>query len=105
MSLDEPALDFFQVLLEQLLAGSNALIRIEENAWCRRAPEPGWPRPGEQPRQKIGAIVGHLDDGLVEEVLDQVLAPDVDDERHARTQRRDVGEVLIRSDTKVGAVG
>ena len=36
-------------------------------------------------------------------MLDHVLAPDVYDERDARTQRCDVGEILVRPDAEVDA--
>jgi hypothetical protein len=37
-------------------------------------------------------------------MLNHVLAPDVDDEGDAWTKRRDVGEILIRPDAKIGAI-
>ena len=46
-----------------------------------------------------------LDERLVHQVLDHVLPPDVDDERHPRTQGRDVREVLVGADAQIDAVG
>jgi hypothetical protein len=36
-------------------------------------------------------------------VQQQILTPDIDDERHTRLERHDVGEVLVRADSEVCA--
>ena len=105
MLLDESVLDVLQIPLKQHLVSSHLAVRVEQDLGRGRFLEAGRPRAGEQARQKIAAIDGPLDDGLVEEVQDHVLAPDVDDERHARPERRDVREVLIGPDAKVDPVG
>jgi hypothetical protein len=38
-------------------------------------------------------------------VLQQVVAPNVDQERHVRSDGGDVREVLVRSDADIGAAG
>jgi len=47
--------------------------------------------------------VSCLIERLVHQVQQHVLPTDIDDERDARLDRGDVGEVLIRSDAEVGA--
>ncbi len=93
-----------EVLLEHRLVRAHAAVRRQHVGGGRRPGHAAGPRAREQPRHEVGAIVGHLDDRLVHEVLHHVLAADVDDERHARLERGDVGEVLVRSDAEVDAV-
>ena len=102
---DEAVQHVLQVFREQLFAGRRAIVRVEHLVQGRRASESVRPLAREQPRHEIGAIVGHLDDRLVHQVLEHVLAADVDDERHARMERRDVGEVLIGPHAEIHAVG
>src|SRR6266576_3761327 len=54
---------------------------------------------------KIEAIAGGFDQRLIHEVLDRVLAADIDNEGDLRLKRNDVRKVLFRSDTDVCAVG
>ena len=72
-----------------------------EGPGCRR-PVPG---PAHEEREEVRARLGRGEDRLVEEVLDEVLAADVEDERHPGPRERDVREVLLRADAEVGAAG
>src|SRR5262249_962360 len=62
-------------------------------------------RPREEARQEVLARRRQLDDRLVHQVQQQVLAADVDDERDPRLDGGDVGEVLVRTHANVGARG
>src|SRR6185503_15271448 len=59
--------------------------------------------PAEQQRQVFDARVRLLEQRLEEQMQQQVVPPDVDDERDGRPALGDVGEVLIRADADVGA--
>ena len=59
----------------------------------------------EQPLQKVRAIVGQFEQRLVHQVLNQVLATDVDDERHLRRHRDKIGKVLLGTDADVDTTG
>src|SRR5215471_9099661 len=56
---------------------------------------------GKQSRQEIGAIGRHLENRLIHEVFDHVVTPDVEYERNLRLQSRNVGEVLLRTDSEI----
>ncbi len=58
--------------------------------------------PGEQ-QQELGAVACGGEEGAIEQVLEQVVTPDVDHVGDLRTAGGDVGEVLIRADAYVGA--
>ena len=62
----------------------------------------GRPRPRKEPPEKVRPVARHLDQRLVHQVLQHVLAPDVDDERHPGLDGGDIGEVLIRPYADVG---
>src|SRR5262245_954511 len=52
-------------------------------------------RPRKQAREKLGAICRGLHQRLIEQMLEHVLTPDVDDEGNLRSERNDVREVLF----------
>jgi hypothetical protein len=58
-------------------------------------------RLAEQPRHELRAIGGELEQRLVEQLLLEIAAPDVEDDRHRRTQLGDVGEILLGADAEV----
>ena len=59
----------------------------------------------EQPENEIGAVRRQFEERLVHQVQLQVAAADVDDERHPRLERRDIGEVLLGTHSEVDALG
>ena len=77
--------------------------RVDQRVRGRIRRDPGGSLAREQTRQELGAVGRHLDQRLVQEMQQHVVAPDVDDEGDRRLQRGDVGEVLFGSDAQVGA--
>src|SRR5215467_1063581 len=65
--------------------------------------EPFGPGPGKQERKERGSIVCHFEDRLVHQVLQKILAPNVDDERNGGVHGRDIRKVLFGSHTKIDA--
>ena len=78
-----------------------AFVPVQQLA--QRGRRRGRLRTRKQARQKLHPRGRQLDDRLVHQMQQHVLPPDVDDERHPRFQCRDVGEVLIGSDSQVDA--
>src|SRR5262245_14922485 len=62
-------------------------------------------RTRKQAREKLGAISRGLHQRLIEQMLEHVLTPDVDDEGNLRSERNDVREVLFGSDADVHTPG
>jgi hypothetical protein len=52
-------------------------------------------RAGEQPREEFRTIIRDLEQRLVQQEFEHIAAPDIDDERHPRLDRRDIREVLL----------
>lgn len=61
------------------------------------------PVPREEARDEFRAVGGELEEGFVHQLQLQVASANVDDERHARPHRGDIGEVLLRADAQVHA--
>ena len=99
MPPDEAPGDLANVAVEQCPVRCGALIPVHEAANSRRAH--GRRRSRKQARQKLRPRRRQLDHCFVHQVQQHVLTPDVDDERHPRFQRRDIGEVLIGSDSEI----
>ena len=47
-------------------------------------------RAGEQPREEFRTIIRDLEQRLVQQEFEHIAAPDIDDERHPRLDRRDI---------------
>ena len=95
----------WRVLREPVVVRRRGSVGAEQLVDRRSIAQPGGTLPGKQPRQKIGAVGRHLEQRLVDQMLQHVLAADVDDEGDLRTNRDDVGEVLFGSDSQVDAIG
>ena len=52
-------------------------------------------RAGEQPREEFRTIIRDLEQRLVQQEFEHIAAPDIDDERYPRLDRRDIREVLL----------
>ncbi len=65
----------------------------------------GRTRFGEEPRNEFRPVGRQLEQRLVHQLHVEVAAPDVGDERDARANRGDVGEVLFGSNSEVHAAG
>src|ERR1051326_2079982 len=57
----------------------------------------------EQPGNKVGAVWREFEQCLIDEVFEHVLAADIEDKGDLRSRRRNVREVLLRSDTEIYA--
>ena len=101
----EVILNRLEILGVQRLALLDAGEGVEDLLGGRLVGEAGGPLPRKQPRHEIGPIRRHLEQRLVDQMQIQIAAPDVDDERHRRLQRRHVGEVLFGTDAHVDAAG
>lgn len=89
-----------QAVLEKPDVGCDAAISSEEVFGERARLEAFRTRPGEEPREEVGAIFRQLEERLVHQVLHRVLPSDIDDEGDPRPERGDIGEVLLGSDTQ-----
>jgi hypothetical protein len=87
--------------LRQRLGSWSDFERVGERVRGRIRPDLAGARAREQTRQELGAVRRHLDQRLVQEMEQHVVAPDVDDEGNRRFERRDVGEVLFGSHAQV----
>src|SRR5687768_11358712 len=75
---------------------SNDRSNIRADARARR-------RPAEQQREIFRPVRREREDGLEEQVLQQIVAADIDEQRYARANLRDVRKILIRSYADVRA--
>ena len=92
-----------ELLLAVFLVGRDLRVRLKQIAHVRRGRETVGPLAGEQLRQELGPVGGRLEERLVHQVQIEIAAADVDDHRHLRLERGDVGEVLLRADAHVNA--
>ena len=58
-------------------------------------------RAARQQREVFHAVARHLEQRLEQQMLQRVVATDVDDERNARADLPDVREALVRADSDV----
>src|SRR3989442_129639 len=58
-----------------------------------------------QPGNKLNASGRHFKDGLVDEVFQHILAPDIKDEGYSRPERGDITKILLRSNTQIDPAG
>ena len=103
MRLDQALLDSGQI---PLVVRFNGRHRVEGGKEIRRRGVLGEVRrlrPREQQRHEFGAIGRQLEQRLVHQMQIAVAAPDVHDERDARLERGDVGEVLLGPDAEIDA--
>ena len=103
MAVREIVNDLAQIRVEERLVGGRGCVCSKQFSRRGVRAEPWRPFPREQARHEVRPAGGQLEQRLVHQMLDQVLPPDVDDERHLRLQRGDVGEVLLGTDAEVDA--
>ncbi len=98
---DEPVADGRERFCGESLVGLDGRKRREDLRGRRVRREPGRTFARQQARHEVGAIGGELEQGFVHQVQIDVAAADVQNERHLRTQRGDVREVLFWSDAEI----
>src|SRR5688572_31130557 len=89
--------------VEKFLVRLGRFKCLEKGRYIRFGIEPRRASPRKQPRHEVRTIGRRFEQGLVEEVFQHVLAPNVDDEGHCRPERGDVGEILLGPDSDIDA--
>src|SRR5215470_10168612 len=105
MLLDQVSPDLLQVAIEQAEAGFRLLELLVQHVRARIHTNAGGPRPSEQPGQKFSAIGRHFHQRLVEQMLEHVLAADIQNERHLWLESDEIREVLLRPHAKINPAG
>ena len=89
-------------LIERLIAGYRQ-VRTKQLVCGRLFMETFRPYTRKQHREKIRAIRGKFENGLVHHEFQHVLPPDIGDEGNSRLKRNDIRKVLFRADPHVDA--
>ena len=105
MLLQQKVFDVLKVLLECLVIRQRPEVGVEQFVHGRLFTQSGGTFPGKQPGHKFRAVGGHFKERFVDQVLQHILAADIDDERDLRTDGGNVSKILFRSDAQVNAIG
>ena len=93
----------FEVGLIEESLGGHRLVRRHEGGHRRRRRQPVRSFPREEPGEEVRPVAGHLEQRFVEQLLMQIAATDVEDDRQRRLEGQDVRVILLGPDAEVDA--
>src|SRR5262245_66200891 len=60
-----------------------------------------WAGAREKPREKVAPIRTKFHQSFIQKMFEHVLTADIDDKRHLRLERNNVGEILLRTNAQI----
>jgi hypothetical protein len=100
---DQMSIRPFDQLTSPTVIAEQSTVSVKNSFQTGVFIEPIGPWPGKQERKERGSIVSHFKDRFVHQLLQKVLAPNVDDKGDGGLQCRDISKVLFGDNTKIDA--